>query len=397
MNGSRKRWSDAVRAAVAALSAMALLATGIGCGPTETRQLTIVLVEYEGPEAADSAHRVAKELTDQNLPDVFVVEGPDYGAVCVGRYPTWKDPEARQMLARVRQIRDARGQYPFAGVLLMPVPEPAPKTPWPLQKAPGLYSLYVAGWEAPGRKAAAQAYAETLRRKGYEAYVYHGPRLSMVTLGAFGPEAFDIPSQIGRPGAKPKIVAPEVLRLIQDFPRLRLEGEETPLPSFPVKVPGREPSMVAAPVIPEALYQVVLELVSTETGLVEGRRRTSGVTHAEGEIPALVTAMTGQLLDALKGEKAVRIGVVGARVIGAEKPDAASAERLDRLVAESAVAALRQAPEERSVTVLDAETTRQMLDAAGLSDQQILNTPRRAKGLKEMDYLLVGTVTVVRI
>ena len=76
---------------------------------------------------------------------------------------------------------------------LTAMPEPMPENPWPLEKANGYYTLQVAAWEDPGRSAKAQAYAAELRAQGYEAYAYHGLRLSIVTIGAFGPKIFDHP------------------------------------------------------------------------------------------------------------------------------------------------------------------------------------------------------------
>ncbi|MBE3069613.1 MAG: hypothetical protein IMZ66_05185, partial [Planctomycetes bacterium] len=209
------------RLALAALVALSLAMAGCemmrsGEAPTT---LTIVLVEYKGAEAGASAHRMAKELTDQKLPDVFVVDGSDYASVCVGRYHSWKDEKADLMLKRVRMIRDARGQFPFVGVLLMPVPEPLPPNPWPLEKAKGQFTLHIASWEAPGRMARAQAFAGQCRAAGYEAYVQHGPRLSMVTLGSYGTEIFDDPTKIDRPGMKPRIIDPRVKDLMENkFP-----------------------------------------------------------------------------------------------------------------------------------------------------------------------------------
>ncbi len=401
---NRKRGPGFVAAMGVGLVAVGLLAAMGGCEPTaQQRELTILLLEYKGPEAVDSAYRLARELTEQNLPDVFVVEGPQYGAVCVGRYERLKDPAARKMLARVRGIRDARGQYPFVGVMLMPVPEPAPSSKWLLEEAPGVFTLHIASWEAPGRKDAAQEYARTLREKGYEAYVYHGPRLSMVTLGAFGLEIFDDPSKVGRPGRKPRIVGPTVLGLRKEFPRMRLEGQLAPMvkrkdgkevplvPTGLVRIPGRETPPTGGVVVPSALYRVSLQLVSTETGLAEGLGRAAGVAQARRELPVLVEALTKQLLGSIEGDKAARIGIAGIQATGRKAVET----RADESVLQAVTAALSRAAPAARLTVLGPETTRQILDAAGLSVRRVLRDPRLVKGLREMDFVLVGSVTVV--
>ena len=65
----------------------------IGCQGmvAQPRQLTVLLVEYLGPEAAASARRLGKELSDKGVPNVFIVEGADQASLCVGRFGSWKD------------------------------------------------------------------------------------------------------------------------------------------------------------------------------------------------------------------------------------------------------------------------------------------------------------------
>lgn len=392
MNPNAIPWRR-LAAAVLVVAALPVLAGARGCqSAAPQRQLTIVMVEYKGDAAAASAHRLAKELTAQGLPETFVVEGSDYASVCVGRYESWKDPAADAMLKRVRLIRDAQGQYPFLGVLLMPVPEPRPATEWPLEKAKGVFTLHVASWESPGRMAAAQQYAEDLRSRGYEAYVYHGPRLSMVTLGAYGAGIFDDPSKVGKPGAKPKITDPKVLDLITKFPRMRLEGQETPadahVPTQLVKVPGKDPALGSMTNLPRTLYRVSIALVSTKTGLSEGRARASGVAQSRQEMPTLVGILVKQLVDGLEGGGVARAGIVGVLATDAD----AAREGVDATVLQAMTAALRVAGKGK-VALFAPQATAQMLDASGLKVADVLRDPRPAKGLPGLDYLVVATVT----
>jgi len=383
---ARRRHSIATALTLATLAILVA-----GCRPgDEQRKLTVLLVEYKGPRADVSAQRLVKELTAQGLPDVFTVNGHEYASVCVGRYDSWKDDDADQMLKRVRVIRDPQGQYPFAGVLLMPVPEPLPKNPWPLEEADGLFTLHVGSWEAPGRTAAAQRYAANLRSRGYEAYAYHGPRFSMVTLGAFGMGIFDDPGKVGKPNVKPKIVDPKVLALIKTFPRMRLEGQETPpeahIPTHLVKVPGKEP---AGPAIarPKSLYRVTISFVDTTTGLAEGRMRASGVAQSKRQLPTLIGALVKQLMTGLTGDRLPRVGVVG--ILAGDQ--ATAGERLDTMALEALNAALRVAGA-RKVRLFSQEGTRQMLDAAGLAPDAVLRDPRPVKGFEALDLIVVGSI-----
>ena len=382
---------------VACLLAVSLAALG-GCGgpseasrPPAERQLTVLLVEYKGPEAKASAERIAKELRDQGLPDVFTVEGAGLSSVCVGHYTSWKQPAADEMLRRVRIIRDAQGQYPFAGVMIVPVPEAAPTNPWPLEKANGYFTLHVASWEAPGRTVAAQAYAKELRDQGYEAYVYHGPRLSMVTIGAFGTNIFDNPSKVGKAGVKPKIVSPKVLALIQKFPRMRLDGQVAPpeahVPTQLVEVPGREAPAFATIPIPKVLYRVSLALVDVRTGLAESTSRAAGVAQSKAELPTLVSVLAKQLLDSLPQDRTVRIGIVG--ILPMDKD--AAADRADALVLDSLTSALGRAVGYKADFVSPA-ATRQMLDAAGISADAVIRDTRYAKGATGLSAVITGSV-----
>lgn len=375
--------------ALLAVASVAALAVG-GCRTAETRQLTIVLVEYQGPEASASARRIASELASQGLPDVHLVEGADYASVCVGRYGSWKDADADAMLKRVRVIRDAQGQYPFAGVMLVPMPEPMPENPWPLEEADGLFTLHIASWEAPGRMVNAQRYADSLRSQGYEAYVYHGPRLSMVTLGALGLDIFDDPAKVGQPNAKPQVTAPQVLALIQKFPRMRLEGEETPaeahVPTQLVKVAGKDPPAGPAIARPKTLYRITILLIDPATGLAEGRRRATGVAQGKQQVPTLIGVLVKQLMAGLERGKVPRVGVVG--VAG----DAVAVkDGVDTVMIEALGAALRVAGAGK-IRLFSHEGTRQFLDAAGAKPDDFVQKPTAIAALQGLDLLVVGSV-----
>jgi len=388
---SRRRCLVGAALAAAALAAAAVASCEkFGTRDAGTVPLTVLLVEYEGPQAAESAKRLAGELKAQGLDEVFVVAGGQQASVCVGEYESWKDPEADAMLKRVRRIRDAQGQYPFAGVMLVPVPEALPANPWPLEEADGQYTLIVASWQEPGRAARAQAYARKLRDRGLEAYLYQGPSKSTVSVGAFGPQIFDDPSKVGQPGQRPTIVDPKVKKLQQQFPTLLLEGEATPpeakLNPYIGVIPGSDlrtgvPSALRGP-----LYRVTLSLIDTETGLVGGRRRASGVAPGAKQLPTLIGALVRQLMNALPVGRPGRVGVADILT----GPDAAAAH-LDAVALEALTAALEAAGAGK-IHLYSHEATRQMLRAKGLTVDEIVGTPGSLKGFEGLDYLLVASV-----
>jgi hypothetical protein len=223
----------------------------------------------------------------------------------------------------------------------------------------------------------------------------------MVTLGAFGPEIFDDPRKIGRPNEKPKVTSPEVLSLMREFPHMHIDGQKAEiivgdetriLPSTLVKVPGKEPVVIPGTPMPDALYRIQLDLVSTETGLATGLGRALGVAQAKRQVPATVWGLAGQLLSSLEDAGPVRIGVAGIRPLD----DAARDEKADALVAEAAAQALERLSGTRAA-IIDAETTRLILEAAGVTVEKALSESRAVKGIDDLDYVLVGTVSVRRI
>jgi len=386
------------RVVAAAVTAAMALAALTGCQSTATRTevptLTILLLEYKGPEAHASADRLAGELRDQGLEEVFTVKGHQHAAVCVGRFGSWKDPGADKMLARVRRIRDAQGQYPFAGVMLMPVPEPLPENPWPVEEAEGQYTLIVASWQNPGRMARAQAYARRLREEDYEAYVYHGPVKSTVSVGAFGPQIFDDASKVGRPDERPRIVDPNVKRLQDAFSTLILEGEPAPqeanLKPYVAIIPGRPEAATggAARDVPDALYRITISLIETETGVVDGRQRVTGVAQGREQLATLVGVLVRQLMAALPADRQVRLGVGGAAVSAPE----ADRNAVESIVLEALPAAFRAAGAGK-IRLYSREGTVRMLEARRLTVEQVLRAPRVVKGIDALDYIAVVRVT----
>ncbi|MCX5684013.1 MAG: hypothetical protein NT049_10050 [Planctomycetota bacterium] len=387
--------------AALALAALTLVAVSAGCQmealqqqPQAQRKLTVLLAEYRGPTATAEAIRVGQELSGKGLRDVFVVEGAGMASLCVGHFNSWQDKNADETLKFIRRTSDSAGQFPFAGVMLVPIPEATPQNPWPLEDAKGVFTLHIASWEAPGRMQKAQAYAAELRTQGYEAYVYHGPRLSMVTLGAYGPEIFDNPALVGQPGAKPKITSPKLLELIQKFPRMRLEGEVVPpeahVPTQLVKVPGREAPAGNAAVLPKVLYRVTLTLVDTKTGQAEGRNQAAGVAQSSTreEISRLVAALVKQLAGAIPEGRPARVGIAGVMAADAN----AARDRADVTALEAVVAAVGRLPQDKAV-VFGVDATRQYLDAAGLAPKTVMTDPRPLKGVQAFDFVITGSVT----
>lgn len=167
--------------------------------------------------ATDSGSRRTPSKAGTKTPTQTPAETPtETWFICYGRYPSPTDPRAVEDLDRIRQLRVA-SERPFAGAVLLPPDDDeraitsaydlrtvrtAYATDEPLYTlAIGFYTRADLGKPTPEelkeyRTLAEEATAK-LRREGDQAYFYHGPNGSQVTIGVFTPEDYD---PIARPG-----------------------------------------------------------------------------------------------------------------------------------------------------------------------------------------------------
>ncbi|CAG0964204.1 hypothetical protein PHYC_00893 [Phycisphaerales bacterium] len=180
---------------------------------------TIILATVPGDGGDMSAMRALDTVRAyEGLAEARVEKRSKGMVIALGRYESPTDPRAREDLERVQSI-ESGGARPFEGAMLVPPPfDPRtgsiPELDLSTVKArfgrSALYSLQVAVYERSDgkpasesemgefRRAAEQA-AKQFRADGEEAYYYHGPRRSMVTIGVFGPRDYeDQPSSDGR-------------------------------------------------------------------------------------------------------------------------------------------------------------------------------------------------------
>lgn len=171
------------------------------------------------------------------LSDAYVKSNSSGSVVMVGRYTGLDDPAAKPRVKAVQEIQDARGGRPFARAILSRLEgsrRTGPLSPSDLRSAramkPGnstLYTLQVAIWSDFGSgevspeeiRRSAEGYCARLRSQGHAAFYYHDEdrRMSIVTVGVFGPEAYD---------ARTTLFAPEVDELMRKFPVMLVAGEE---------------------------------------------------------------------------------------------------------------------------------------------------------------------------
>lgn len=172
---------------------------------------TIAIIAFRG-DGADEAGQLGldKVRSQGGLPKAFLERRGEAVVICTGRFESPTSAEAVAELKRVQAI-EIDGRRPYADAVLSPPLSTSNLGAMPqfnLVQAramfgdDALYTLQVAVYGrrdllrpteadlAETRKAAEIA-AVRLRQEGEQAFYYHGPRMSMVTVGVFNTEDFD--------------------------------------------------------------------------------------------------------------------------------------------------------------------------------------------------------------
>lgn len=157
---------------------------------------------------------------------------------------------ARQDLNLLKELGTESGQRLFLQAMPVRMPTPDVGNPeWDLRNVNATYSLQVGVFEPTDDfgeyKRAAAEFCALLRKQGYEAYYHHSMASSVVTVGAFGPEAV-ITRSDGLTYYSPEVLALQREELLQynllNGAILRVknaQGGSVPVPSRLVEIPKR--------------------------------------------------------------------------------------------------------------------------------------------------------------
>jgi hypothetical protein len=170
----------------------------------------IAVFTFRGDERAVESRKVLEYVRGKGqLPDARMEERGPSVVIIVGSFTDPQSADAQGELDRVRKLK-VDNNMPYTAAFLAPPSSAAGEGKRPEinllrvpEQTPGtLYSLQVAAYgrediERPteddlkdARRSAEQA-ALQLRSEGEQAFYYHGPRMSMVTIGAFDLTDYD--------------------------------------------------------------------------------------------------------------------------------------------------------------------------------------------------------------
>ncbi|MFA9476842.1 hypothetical protein ACERK3_00915 [Phycisphaerales bacterium AB-hyl4] len=196
---------------------------------------TIPLERFTGRDRQAHAQSMLTRLQQQaGLRSLWIEDVDGTATLYRGRFADPSAEEARQALHHSRRIRLDDGQ-PFSDVRLVNLAgggEPRITDPHDLRQYPGFYTLQVGYFDGEydgDFRAAAEDAAHRLREDDHDAYFYHGPHRSLVTVGLFSyEEAFVTADDPTAAQAQVDAYAPTIRELQRNFPHNRGNGRSRP-------------------------------------------------------------------------------------------------------------------------------------------------------------------------
>lgn len=199
-------------------------------GAAEAGEWTILLCRLSHPDqhvqhAATYKQRLTEDL---GWKGVFTINKAGHSEVYWGRYGSTEQAQGNLRTAKAHKTQ--LGTRPFRQAMLMRLPGARVGPPeWDLTRVDAAYTYLVATFQDDrkrnyvGRKKFAVRYCRRLREEGnYDAYYYHGPSSSHVTIGRFEPGSVRIHKE--PQGERLEILDPRIRAIQQDFPLLQVNG-----------------------------------------------------------------------------------------------------------------------------------------------------------------------------
>jgi len=189
----------------------------------------ISLATFTVPMHVQQARAAKQRLQDvAGWKHVFVVDKGYRSELYVGRYKS-RTAAVSNLERNIRGFRDAHGGTPYATALVVAIPTKDVGPPeWDLRNAAGAYTVVVQEYcDVPeknyvGRKKLAVQYCRKFRERGYEAYYYHGPARSKVTVGVF--EEWAVRTVRDGLMVREEIQDPRMKAVMREHPELLING-----------------------------------------------------------------------------------------------------------------------------------------------------------------------------
>ncbi len=169
--------------------------------PPRDAQWTIYCQAIAGPEHVARANAAKQSLATQTqLKDAwYVIHQEDQSVIYYGYYRAINDPKDKKETDRAQADRktlegltDQNGNKVLSACMFVEAAAPDPEAPaeWDLRNARGYWSLEIGVYkDSPQRKQVALDTVREARKRGEEAYYFHGPTASSVCIGAWPREA----------------------------------------------------------------------------------------------------------------------------------------------------------------------------------------------------------------
>lgn len=216
------------RTVFGALMVASLVFCCSGCGTLSGGEadiddgFTIRLAVTGGATHIQQARELRKQLEQAGWENLMTIGGDGYTTLTWGTYQTVED--AAKDVQTAKAYTDSSGRRPFILAMTIPIPgKQIGKPEWDLRKAPGTYTVLVMTYSNDPkinfftRKSKAAAQCAKFREEGYEAYYYHGPVKSHVTVGSFPSDSL---KSIKGNVVRTEIRNPEMIRILKRFPEL---------------------------------------------------------------------------------------------------------------------------------------------------------------------------------
>ncbi|XAM00717.1 hypothetical protein OT109_04860 [Phycisphaeraceae bacterium D3-23] len=185
----------------------------------------VEVARFSGADASAQAFRLAADLrTEAGLGDLWQNDGSQNAVVYAGRFRDPRSDRAKSMLQLVRSAQFDGGR-PFASAQLVALSgndgDDNIYNEFDLRNHRGSITLQIGFYDinyGNNYRAAAETAVEVLRDEGEDAYFYHGPNRSLVTVGLF------TRGQALVPNGQTEMYSPAVRELQERFPHNLMNG-----------------------------------------------------------------------------------------------------------------------------------------------------------------------------